>query len=219
MKAAAGQSPLPVLVMMTRWPAAGRCKRRLAVSLGSERAALVQRGLTRHTLAVVEGLRASGHLHLRIALSGCGPGAARRWLGHRPGEFSLQGQGGLGERMRRQVIKASQRHPGAPVLLIGTDLPELTGQDLRAAIAALRQHPLVLGPAADGGYWLMGLQSCLLRPTVTWPFTGISWGSDQVLSHTLQRAEAQGLRPHCLQCHNDLDRLQDLRPWLAGPLA
>ena len=59
--------------------------------------------------------------------------------------------------MRREVLKARSRHPGAAVMLIGTDLPDLECRDLIRAIEPLQNAPLVLGPARDGGYWLLGL--------------------------------------------------------------
>jgi len=198
---------------MARWPAARRCKRRLAAGVGSLQAARIQQRLTSHTLSIARSLEAAGHLSLRLALSGCGPRAARRWLA-RPGlEMGAQGPGSLGERMRRQLLQTSDGRRS--VLLIGTDLPSLEARDLLEAIHALKQHPLVLGPADDGGYWLMGLTPTLLEPVPAWPFSGVPWGSDQVLSITLKRAREHGLTPQLLRSRNDVDRLKDLGPWLA----
>lgn len=206
----------PVVVIMGRWPAEGRCKRRLSHGVGARRAAAIQQRLSHHSLAVACALAQTGHVHLRVALSGCGSKAARRWLGQSAGTPTLQGAGGLGERMRRQLLQAQRRHRGSAILLIGSDLPGLEGRDLMAALDALQHHPLVLGPAADGGYWLLGLQTHLLQPVVSWPFSAMPWGSERVLAITRQRARAQGLDPWLLPTRNDLDRIDDLSPWLAS---
>ena len=70
----------PILVVMTRWPASGRCKRRLARTLGCSQAAEIQARLISHTLAVAQALAREETLRLHIAISGAGPRAWRRWL-------------------------------------------------------------------------------------------------------------------------------------------
>ncbi|MDM7937745.1 MAG: TIGR04282 family arsenosugar biosynthesis glycosyltransferase [Cyanobium sp. CZS 48M] len=194
------------LVVMARWPAAGRCKSRLGAGIGPAAAAGIQRRLSAHTLAVAQQL---GGTELVLAVSGLGPRGARRWglsLGaHRA---VLQGNGGLGSRMARQLARA-WREGTQQVLLIGTDLPLLARGDLEAALAALASSPLVLGPASDGGYWLIGLR----RPQPSL-LSGIPWGSAEVLGRTLERAAALGLEPALLAQRSDLDRPMDLEPWL-----
>ena len=94
------------------------------------------------------------------------------------------------------------------MLLIGTDLPLLEGADLAAAFAELEHSPLVLGPATDGGYWLIGL--CRPEPAL---FCGIDWGSSAVLKQTLQLASQCRLEPTLMALRSDLDRAGDLAPW------
>ena len=148
----------PVLVVMTRWPASGRCKRRLAGSLGAAAAAGIQARLISHTLTVAQSLARHEQLRLHIAISGAGPRARHRWLASIPeASISAQSRGDLGQRMRREVLRARSAHPGAPVMLIGTDLPDLSPRDLMRAMELLHDSPLVLGPSKDGGYWLLGL--------------------------------------------------------------
>ena len=205
----------PILVVMTRWPASGRCKRRLARTLGCAHAAGIQARLISHTLAVAQGLARDGTLRLHIAISGAGPQAWRRWLASVPeASISAQGRGDLGNRMRREVLRARSVDPGAPVILIGTDLPDLATRDLIRAIESLRHSPVVIGPSLDGGYWLLGLGA--KEPGAPrWPFHSIPWGSDQVLRLTWQRACQRGLTPAQLDTRNDIDRLEDLEAWLA----
>ncbi len=211
----------PALVVMARWPAAGRCKRRLANSLGIVRAASIQNRLTKHTLSVANSLADRNLIELKLAITGLAPRAAKRWgLNQGVSTVETQGNGSLGERMRRQVLRAQQRHhpqisAGRTTLLIGTDLPNLCDRDLLQALEALKEHEFVLGPATDGGYWLLGLSGRLVRPVTRWPFCGIPWGSNQVKQVTLQKAADAGVMPCLLRQQNDLDCLEDLSPWQA----
>ncbi|MGL6133836.1 MAG: DUF2064 domain-containing protein, partial [Prochlorococcaceae cyanobacterium] len=94
------------------------------------------------------------------------------------------------------------------VVLVGSDLPLLDAAELERAFQALDRAPLVLGPAADGGYWLIGLHG-------SWPalFSGIPWGSGEVLEQTSRTAARLGLQPEWLSCRHDLDRPADLASW------
>lgn len=190
---------------MARWPAAGRCKRRLAAGLGDVAAAAVQRRLQQHTLAVLDQLPASLATDGWLALGGAGRRAARRmgWSG----TVVLQGGGALGlrlVRLLRQAARAGYQH----VVVVGSDLPELASCDLLQAFAALQRAPVVLGPAADGGYWLVGLTQPLPRL-----FCGMTWGSDQVLAQTLAAARQLNVAVELLGLRHDLDRPTDLGRW------
>ncbi len=211
----------PALVVMARWPAAGRCKRRLATNLGIVRAASIQARLSKHTLRVANNLANRGLVELQLAITGLAPKASKRWgLDQGVSTVEHQGKGSLGERMRRQVLRAQQRHhpqtiKGCNTLLIGTDLPNLCERDLLQALEALQEHEFVLGPATDGGYWLLGLSGRLVQPVTRWPFCGIPWGTNQVKQVTLQKAADAGVMPCLLHEQNDLDSLEDLSPWQA----
>jgi uncharacterized protein len=196
------------LVVLARWPAPGRCKRRLASSLGAEAAARVQARLTGHTLAVARQLARQLGIELVLAVDGLAPRAARR-LGDQlgVGRIVLQGGGGLGVRMQRQFQRAANER-ARRVVLIGSDLPQLERADLVSAFAALDHQEAVLGPACDGGYWLIGLR----RPEPAL-MEGIAWGSEQVLEQTLAALARRGLEPALLPWRRDLDRGEDLGPW------
>jgi glycosyltransferase A (GT-A) superfamily protein (DUF2064 family) len=100
------------------------------------------------------------------------------------------------------------------VVLIGSDLPGLDCADLTAAFAALDHNPLVLGPAGDGGYWLIGLNRQGFAQAGAKLMSGVAWGSSQVLADTLSRAAQLELTCTLLRLQNDLDRRGDLEPWL-----
>jgi glycosyltransferase A (GT-A) superfamily protein (DUF2064 family) len=109
--------------------------------------------------------------------------------------------------MQRQFQRAA-REGASKVVLIGSDLPELEASDLSAAFTSLGHRQGVLGPALDGGYWLIGLR----RPEPEL-LAGIAWGSDQVLEQTLAAMARRGLEPELLTRRGDLDWARDLLPW------
>ena len=208
------------IVVMARWPSPGRCKRRLSCDLNhalglsnsSERATRIQRRLTQHTAEVVRGLAGAMEMKPVLAVSGLGPRAATRWgqqLGL--GQVRLQGRGQLGTRLRRQLMHGHHQH--RPCLVIGTDLPELNADDLKQAVEHLEHHDLVLGPASDGGYWLLGIGASLIRRPQHWPLIGIPWGGPTVLEATLEAARRQQLSCALVPQRNDLDHWSDLKPW------
>lgn len=205
---------------MSRWPAPGRCKRRLARDLGDGVAARVQDRLIDHTLAVARVARdrwPGVRPRLVLAVDGLAAAAAGRW--GRAWQLDAvvgQGRGSLGLRLRRQLLRA-WRQGAAGVVLIGSDLPDLQVADLLAARAALESAPVVLGPALDGGYWLIGLQRaaipCACLPLVCGLGGPIPWGGPRVLEHTLAAAAAAGLAVQLLAPHRDLDHASDLAAW------
>ena len=205
---------LPVLVVMTRWPASGRCKRRLAATLGGGSAARIQARLISHTVAVAASLAKAGVLEARIAVSGAGQKASRRWLTSQQGvSINAQSRGGLGNRLCHEVLRARAHRPSTPVILIGTDLPDLHQQDLLIAVDKLKRSPLVLGPSHDGGYWLLGLAAEEQDPH--WAFHSIPWGTDAVCRLTVEKARHRGITPELLSWRNDIDTISDLQGWLA----
>ena len=203
------------LVVLARWPAAGRCKRRLAQSCGSAPAAArVQAALTLHTLAVAMAWAGNSEAGLTLAVDGLGARARRRWAAALGVEHSCsQGGGGLGSRMQRQLLRSF--NGGADqVVLIGSDLPGLESADLDAAFGALADAPLVLGPAADGGYWLIGLNRAGFARAGAALMCGPRWGGEHVLADTELRAASMALPAVHLRQQNDLDCRADLAPWL-----
>jgi rSAM/selenodomain-associated transferase 1 len=193
---------------MARWPAPGRCKRRLAIGIGRDSAARVQAALACHAVAVAR--QAARHLDLDVLLasSGIGARASDRWARQLGCDGALiQGRGGLGLRLQRQVQRAFAAGVQR-LVLIGSDLPDLDYRDLQEAFAALEEVPVVLGPAHDGGYWLIGLN----RPCPGL-FCGVPWGGDSVLASTEALAAARALTWKRLRRQADLDRPADLERW------
>ncbi len=218
LKATKHIKPKATLIMMSRWPAVGRCKTRLAKSVGSENAACIQNKLIKHTISVAKELEESNLIEVRLAFSGISSKAAKRWgLENGLRQVFPQGEGSLGLRMKRQVLlnqkSRQKKNPGRGTILIGTDLPSLCRLDLIEAIEALEMHEIVLGPSLDGGYWLIGFSGKLLDPIVNWPFAGIPWGTNRVLQETLRSARRENARYKLLNVQNDIDTIEDLTSW------
>lgn len=191
------------LLVFLRAPRPGEVKRRLAASLDGEAAAAIYRVLVTRTLAAATGEAAVELWHTPDDAAE----EVRYWA--RPGwRMRGQGEGDLGVRMQRAFGSAfgegAQR-----VVLVGTDTPGLTTKDVEEAFDRLKDHEVVLGPAKDGGYWLIGLSSP--RPEM---FTEIPWSTGEVLRLTEERAAAGGLRVARLRALRDVDTLEDWRSWL-----
>jgi glycosyltransferase A (GT-A) superfamily protein (DUF2064 family) len=99
------------------------------------------------------------------------------------------------------------------VVLIGSDSPGLPQEVLLEAFTGLETHDVVIGPAADGGYYLIGFTSHSILPA---PFRGIDWGGPTVFQSTLDVLREHGLDVHVLPLWNDLDEYEDLRSFHAS---
>lgn len=202
------------LIVVTRYPAPGQTKTRLIPALGPLGAAQVQRQMTEHTLATVERLVAQRQqqqpqrpLQVWICYTGADRDAMVAWLGD-AGRYVPQGNGDLGDRMAQafvQVFAAGAQR----AVIIGIDCPDLTPEILAQAFDRLQETALVLGPAQDGGYYLLGLQ----RLEVSLFSPPLAWGTASVLSETLIRAEQAGLTVTQLPALRDVDDPEDLACW------
>ncbi len=198
----------PTVVAMLKAPRPGLVKTRLARDLGPDRAADAYRRLVERQMAAIPaGWRTEIHFAPADAES-----EMQRWLG--PGHaWFPQADGDLGERMAAAVAGAfDRRAPG--VLVIGGDCPSLDGPSLREAWQTLRAADIVLGPARDGGYYLLGLRQP--NPRL---FGGIPWSTPGVFAATLGRIRETGLRYAILPAKADVDDLagwRDAEPLLSG---
>lgn len=191
------------LIIFTRYPEPGRTKTRLIPALGAVGAAEFHRRLTEETLRTGREVESGRGLQLEIHYEGGGESLMRAWLGEQL-TFRSQGEGGLGEKIQRAFYRAFET--GARrVVIIGTDCPDLSAQILGDAFDALSGCDVVIGPASDGGYYLIGLSRSI--PEL---FAGIEWGSERVLEQTLHKAQRAEARYELLARLSDLDRPEDL---------
>jgi len=182
---------LSTLVVFAREPVAGRVKTRLARKIGEGAALALYRAFLEDVVALTEGV-AERRL-LRVA--GDPESLAALPIARAPQEGA-----DLGARMDH-AIRASLGE--GPVAIIGSDSPTLPRELLVEAFARLQKHDVVLGPSADGGYWLIGA-----RVAVPELFGGIAWGTPEVLPETLRRLS--GRSHSMLPSWYDVDEEADL---------
>ena len=203
-----GGAPHRVLLAFVRAPESGRVKTRLAAAIGDRAALRVYVRLAEHTLGEARVLAAEG-VEVRVHHApGDADAAVRAWLGQGLA-YLPQAEGDLGMRMRDAFARAFA--DGAErVVIVGSDLPEISAPLLRRAFDLLDGCSAVVGPARDGGYYLLGLTGM-----VGGIFEGIEWSTPGVLAATLERLRAAGVEPAMLEMLADVDTVQDLPPgWL-----
>jgi len=195
--------PVPVSVLVfAKAPDPGAVKTRLIPALGEGGAAVLAARFARRTLDTATRA-AVGPVVLVCAPDTIHPffEVCRR---RHAVTLAPQGGGDLGERMHR-AFAATLPTSGAAIL-VGTDTPDLHVDDLADAARALRDGAdVVLGPAEDGGYWLIGL-----REPVPALFDAMPWSTEDVLRVTRQRIAVLDLRAHELTVRPDIDRPEDL---------
>lgn len=194
------------LIIFTRFPEPHKTKTRLIPALGPDGAADLQQCMTRRTLDTVRKLAASIPLSLEVRFEG---GTAQKMAQHFGSDVSYrpQGSGDLGARMERAFADAF-REGACRTVIVGTDCPDLSQDLLRDAFRHLATSDLVLGPAVDGGYYLIGLR----HPTPPL-FDSIQWGSEEVLEKTISLAGNLALDVSLLRTLSDVDRPEDLPVW------
>jgi uncharacterized protein len=194
------------LIIFTRYPEPGKAKTRLIPALGDVAAADLHRQMTEQTLAQVKSLQQSHPVSVEVWFAGGDRDRMQNWLGADL-QYQPQPKGDLGDRMAQAFQVGFDRGVKASVI-IGTDCPELTAALLTAAFQALQQTDLVLGPATDGGYYLIGL-----RRSAPELFESISWSTERVFQQTVDIASKLNLSLSCLPMLTDVDRPEDLPVW------
>ena len=197
-----------MVLVFAKAPRAGHVKTRLASSVGAEAAADIYRRMGRAVIDQLAGVRAG------IAVCYAPRGArdeVREWLGDAPGRYWPQPDGDLGRKMRLMFDRAFEMVDR--VVVIGTDAPMVGADTVHRALEALDSADVVLGPAIDGGYYLMGLRAP--DPAL---FADIPWSTERVLGETAARARESGARVTYLEPQSDIDTADDLTPELMRKL-
>ncbi|MBI1321020.1 MAG: DUF2064 domain-containing protein [Candidatus Hydrogenedens sp.] len=199
------------LIVFTKYPMAGKVKTRLIGALTPEDAAGVHRAMAEHTVRHAIRLRRSHGTQIEVRFAGCDSAEIASWLGSNV-DYAPQGEGDLGARMAR-AMQAAFDDGIERVVIVGTDCPALDHRVMQSAFAALDDSDGVIGPARDGGYYLIGLRSGASVRALPGLFEGPAWGTDTVLRTTMGRAEALGISLHALEPLHDVDRPADLPVW------
>lgn len=189
------------LILVAKAPLPGFSKTRLAGgSLDPRSVARLADAFLRDTLRACERVS-----HARLVISYAPPGSEEHFRSRAPRAHLVpQREGDLGARLRA-AFEAAFRLEAAPAVMIGSDTPHIGAERIERAFAALERADCALGPAPDGGYYLIGLR----EPRAAL-FEGIDWSTERVLAQTLARARSLGLSAELLDELSDIDRLEDL---------
>ncbi len=190
------------LIIFARYPVAGQAKTRLIPAVGDVGAAQIHKILARHTVNTLYNAWLSlANSQIIISFTGGSLDQFKQWLGAGDIRYERQADGDLSERLLACLDPA-------PVIFFGSDTPDLTEGHVKDAVNALHEYDIVIGPALDGGYYLIGMNS-----SYEGLFKDMPWSSDAVLPTTLDRCEAMGLTVKMLEPLSDCDMPEDLVRW------
>jgi uncharacterized protein len=187
----------PRVVVMAKTPVLGLVKTRLGRDVGPAEATRIFRATSS---AVLGRLSADKRFQTSLAIAP-DAGVATRGFDRRINRIP-QGGGDLGDKM----LRAASGAPPGPVLVIGTDIPSITPQILVRAFHALGRNDVVVGPADDGGFWMIGFRR---RPHLPRCFRGVRWSHAETLNDVL--ANLKSLRVTCVETLSDIDTASDVR--------
>ncbi|PSG90698.1 TIGR04282 family arsenosugar biosynthesis glycosyltransferase [Aurantibacter aestuarii] len=189
------------LIIFTRNPELGKCKTRLAKTIGDEAALRVYKFLLQHTANVAKKVEASRYAYYSVNIQ-----ENDLWEQE---YFSKKQQKGehLGERMQNAFQELFDLGH-EKVVIIGSDLYDLDAKYIEEAYQKLDTHDAVVGPALDGGYYLFGMKKVL--PNV---FNQKDWGTETVFEDTLKDLENYNI--HLTKALNDIDTFEDIKPYKA----
>lgn len=195
------QQSTTLLMTFTRNPELGKVKTRLAKGIGEKAALEVYIKLLEHTKNVLQKINTDKCVWYSVSV---------RQNDIWPDDsYQKKAQFGddLGERMHNAFKDAFQQHY-EKVIIIGSDLYDLQSKHIEEAITALDTYDIVIGPAQDGGYYLLGMKTLHEKA-----FAPKNWGTETVLADTLQDLDTQTI--HLLETLNDIDHAEDLEPYEA----
>jgi hypothetical protein len=194
------------ILFFVKYPVRGAVKSRLAAELDDSIALELYKYFILDMLATLDTCQAR-------CLICCHPEGSQKqiedWLGTKYHYLPQEGKD-LGERMQNGFITAFSMQCENAVL-IGSDIPDLPRSIVRQALRMLKKQDAVIGPAHDGGYYLIGFRHDTFRPDI---FDSTKWGGNTVLRTTLTRLKKSGCRAHLLPAWSDVDTLADVRELL-----
>src|SRR3990167_1886165 len=193
-----------ILIVFVKYPEPGKVKTRIARELGSESATEIYSQMAKRIIGKVWRPDAYG-----TVIYFDPPDRekdVRLWLGIDNDSYEPQSPGTIGDRMSN-AFESVFSEGAEKTVLIGTDVPEITGDTVSSAFRLLEETDVVLGPAEDGGYYLMGLKN--YEPIL---FEDIDWGTNTVFNRTLNRITEKNLSHKFLDTLKDVDTAEDIDP-------
>jgi hypothetical protein len=195
-----------ILIVFVKYPEPGKVKTRIARELGAQSAADMY---ARMAKSVIENVSLPDTYGTVIYFDPPHRDKdVRNWLGTGNASYEPQSGGTIGERMS-DAFERVFSSGAEKAVLIGTDIPEITAAAVSAAFSLLEETDVVIGPASDGGYYLLGLKS--FEPSL---FRDIEWGTSLVLKHTLDLINEKNLSHKPLAILKDVDTIDDVGPEL-----
>ena len=189
------------LFILTKIPLLGTSKTRLAADIGQIEALRFSRTVTQK---LYRRLSADKRWQCHLALTpDTLANTTRIWPGYC--QRVLQGRGELGERME----KVSRNKKVGPLVIVGGDIPGINTQHIQSAFKALGNSNFVIGPAKDGGFWLIGMKR---RPTNFIPFKNVQWSANDTLRQTLNNVR-EGMTVKFLEELEDIDDGPSWKRW------
>jgi uncharacterized protein len=162
------------LLIFIKNPIKGKAKTRLAATLGDDKALLIYKELLKHTRQITASVSAERYLFYSFFID-----HQDDWSNQDFHKY-LQIEGGLGEKMKNGFETVFNHHH-QKVLIVGSDCASLTQDIIENAFQLLDHHDFVIGPADDGGYYLIGMNA--FEPTV---FDNVAWSTETVLDETIE---------------------------------
>lgn len=192
----------PVIFIMMKYPEAGKVKLRLAESIGEKDAADLYRAFIQDTLTTVQSLDIPYHIAIHPPES---QKQFVQWLGSSNRYFHQVGSD-LGERLQNGFVRMFKKYQ--QVIALASDSPDLPFEILQNAVSSLKTHKVVIGPASDGGYYLIGFSHDFFTTEF---FVDIPWSTESVFRNTLSRIEVKTSHIHLLPEWDDIDTKRDLQ--------
>ncbi len=186
------------IIIFIRNPILGKVKTRLAMCIGNEAALKVYIKLLQHTNVITKDLDCDKYLFYADGIN-----KTDSWNDQVYTKVE-QGEGGLGQKMKAAFEHVFNKNSG-DVLIIGSDCYDLSQKLIENAFTTLKEADIVIGPAADGGYYLLGMK--MLCPDL---FKNINWSTDTVLKETIAVCDNLGLHYFLLPVLKDVDRQEDI---------
>ena len=191
-----------IVLLFIKAPFKGRVKSRLAAAVGEEAAFELYKNFI---LDIIDALSTSGYPFRVCFYPPDAEEAITTWLVGHPA--APQDGNELGERMEL-AFKKIFTEGFTSAILIGSDIPDLTPAVFHEALESLNDNDAVIGPAADGGYYLIGFNKRSFLPRI---FRGIPWSTDTVFRETMDILKESSLRVHLVPQWKDVDTLEDLK--------
>jgi rSAM/selenodomain-associated transferase 1 len=196
------------LIIFTRYPDPGKTKTRLIPAIGSLKAAELQRKMTEKIAGEALKLLNKQGVDITVFHTGGTREEMAAWLGN-PFNYLRQSRGDIGNRMGDAFTRVFNSTTGS-IILVGSDIPELSSAILEQGFVSLEKHDLVIGPSKDGGYYLIGMKSKDAPQLIQVLFNEIPWSTADVLKVSIQRLADAGYSHSLLATLRDIDQPDDL---------